>query len=70
MKMEDNHQTDYQEGSVILNINVTKLANGQFKASADGFDLSVSNHSQQAAVLALQDQLQDGLLKGTIRPEM
>lgn len=66
----DETTTDYQEGSVILNIQVNKLANGMFKASADGFDLSSSHHSQEVAIRALQDQLQTGLRDGSIRPEM
>lgn len=64
----DDHQTDYQQGNVILEIAVTKMANGQFKAT--GMGLEANDRSSENAVLKLQDQLQDGLLKGTIRPGM
>ena len=64
--MIDDHMTDYQEGSVIFEIAVTKLANNMYKAS--GMGLESNHHDQATAVLDLQDKLQDGLKQGTIRP--
>lgn len=64
--IDDNHMTDYQEGSVIFDIEVHKLANGMHKAS--GMGLEVSDYSEQNAILKLQDQLQAGLKTGEIRP--
>lgn len=64
----DDHQTDYQEGNVIMDMTLTKMANGQYKASAMG--LESNHHDSDTAVLHLQDQLQEGLKQGTIRPGM
>lgn len=66
MSMIDDHMTDYQEGSVIFEIEVHKLANGMFKAS--GMGCEANHHDQAQAVLNLQDQLQHGLKSGEIRP--
>lgn len=62
----DDHMTDYQEGSVIFDIAVSKMANGMFKAS--GMGLESNHHDQSRAVLDLQDKLQTGLRTGAIRP--
>ncbi len=64
----DNSNTDYQQGNVIAEMRVTKLPNGMFKATSMGLE---SNHFDSAqAVRTLQDQLQESLLRGDIRPEM
>lgn len=61
----DSPFTDYLKGNVILDMRVTKMDNGRYKASSMGLE---SNHLDQAqAVRDLQDKLQDALTKGEIR---
>ncbi len=68
MGNEDSGFTDYQNGNVILDIEVHKMDNGRYKASALGKE---SSHLDQAqAIRDLQDQLQSALLSGEIRPGM
>lgn len=64
----DSPYTDYQSGTVVMEMEVTKLANGMFKASCQG--LESNHHDQSRAVIDLQTKLQDALASGEIRPGM
>lgn len=64
----DCSNSDYQEGNVIAEMDVTHLANGFYKASCMG--LEAHDRDQSRAVLQLQEQLQAKLLSGELRPEM
>jgi hypothetical protein len=68
VKQADHHNTDYQQGSVMMEMEVHKLANGMTKASCQGFE--VSDYNQETAVVNLQNQLERALLEGQLRPDM
>lgn len=60
--------TDYQQGNVIFDMDVTLLANGFYKASCMGHE--TNSRDQDRAILDLQDILQAKLLSGDLQPEM
>jgi hypothetical protein len=64
----DNSNTDHLQGNVIMEMEVTKMANGQFKATCAGME--ANHHNSDHAVLQLQDKLQAALLSGDLRPDM
>jgi hypothetical protein len=68
MNSDINFDTSHLEGNVILDIEVKSNGNGTHKASAMGVEV---NHKDQAqAIRELQDQLQQKILSGEIRPGM
>lgn len=61
---EGSNYTDYHEGSVNLQMEVTKLANGMTKATCMGHE--VNDYNPEVAVTKLQTALQDLILKNEL----
>lgn len=57
---------DYLEGSFIINIDLSKDAEGNTVATAMG--LEEKSYSQEIAISKLQERLQEGIEKGEITP--
>lgn len=64
----DGTSTAYQDGNVILEMEVHKQPNGMFKASALGREHS--SFSSEIAVTTLQQELEQAFLSGELQPEM
>lgn len=65
MNSDGSGYMDYLEGSVNLQMDVTKLANGMTKASCMGHE--VNDYNPENAVMKLQEHLQGLLLKNELQ---
>lgn len=63
-----NFDTSHLQGNVIFDIAIKNNGNGTYKATSMGCE--VNHRDQDQAVRELQDQLQQKVLSGEIRPGM